>query len=348
MKTTKIRLFVTMIILATVITTIPYFSNAQRRSSEKETKQSESQRSTNVRKSSDTKSATQSSTRSGRSSVTRSSSTSRSSSQSGRSAVSRSSSATESRRSGTSSGNSGRDVRHSSQPTRNNNTAIRSSSSSHSEHRSTSRSMTSNRDFYRINSADKRYLPSHNYRGSNKTWNAAYRSHDMNYNHSNKKYSQHNSFYAKKHWDRKWEHYRWNENSWRDYYRGYNPYSYRYSKYYFHHPHYGHVVRRFDVRPPVFYHNQSRYYCYDGHFFKYRPGVGYILVDLPYGFTFDFLPGGEYSERVYINGYLYFRVGNLFFEAVNHGYRLIHFPDRYYAYDDAFQRPGLHFNIDIF
>jgi len=70
------------------------------------------------------------------------------------------------------------------------------------------------------------------------------------------------------------------------------------------------------------------------------------LVDLPYGFTFEYLPD-DYYERVYINGYLYFRVGNLFFEATNYGYRLIHYPERYYAYEDSYQRPGFHFDISF-
>ena len=168
----------------------------------------------------------------------------------------------------------------------------------------------------------------------------------MNYNHSDRKYYGNYNYYKQKHWDRNWEHYRWNDRSWRDYYRGYNPYSYRYHRYYYHHPHYGHVIRRFDVRPAVFYHDHNRYYCYNGHFFRYHSGIGYILVDLPYGFTFEYLPG-DYYERVYINGYLYFRVGNLFFEATNYGYRLIHYPERYYAYEDSYQRPGFHFDISF-
>lgn len=64
--------------------------------------------------------------------------------------------------------------------------------------------------------------------------------------------------------------------------------------------------------------NQNRYYCYNGHFFKYQWGVGYVLVELSYGFAFDYFPRGY--ETVHINGYLYFRVGNLFFEYVDHGF----------------------------
>ena len=313
MKTTKFRLFATMITLAAVITAIPFSTNAQRRASQTETSGRESRSSAPVQKKSISKSVKKSSSRSGQATETR-----RASSVTRRSSESR-------------TGYSSRAPQ---------------SVSAYGGHRDAGKSVKSNRDYYRINSADKRYTPSRNYKGTNKTWSASYRSPEMNYNHSGKSSSPHRSFYAKKHWNKKWEGYRWNDRSWRDYYHGYNPYSYRNSKYYFHHPRYGHVVRRFDVRPPVFFHNHKRYYSYDGHFFRYQAGIGYVLVNLPYGFTFDFLPG-DYSERVYINGYPYFRVGNMFFEAANHGYRLIHFPERYYAYDDAYQRPGIHFSVDL-
>jgi len=168
----------------------------------------------------------------------------------------------------------------------------------------------------------------------------------MNYNRNDKRYYSNYNYIRSNHWDRKWENYRWNYNSWRDYYRGYNPISYTYSRYYFHHPRYGHVLSRFEYAPVVFVHNHHQYYCYNGHFFRYRQGIGYILVDLPYGFTFEYLPRGYY-ERVHINGYLYFRIGNLFFEASNFGFNLVHYPERYYAYDDGFERPG-YYNEDIY
>jgi hypothetical protein len=85
-----------------------------------------------------------------------------------------------------------------------------------------------------------------------------------------------------------------------------------------------------------------KYYCYDGFFFRYRSGVGYVLVDIPFGMDFEYLPD-EY-ERVYVNGYLYFRVGNLFFEGTGYGFRLVHYPERYYAYNEGFCNEGFRFN----
>jgi hypothetical protein len=112
------------------------------------------------------------------------------------------------------------------------------------------------------------------------------------------------------------------------------------------HPRYGHVIRKFVYRPNIFVHNNSRYYCYDGHFFRYFRGVGYVLVDVPFGIVFDAVPHGY--ERVYINGYLYLRVGNLFFEYTDFGFRLVHYPERYYAYDDGYRNEGYYFEDDLY
>lgn len=188
--------------------------------------------------------------------------------------------------------------------------------------------------YYNVDRKDKRYTPNSNYRGSNKKWSSNYRSKAMNHNHRDRKYYSTYNFRKKSHWDRRWEHYRWTHNSWRDYYQGYHPYSYRYHKHYYYNNHYGHVIRKFVYRPVRFVHNHQNYYCYDGHFFRYRRGVGYILVNLPFGFTFERLPYNY--EQVYINGYVYFRVGNLFFESSAYGFQLVHFPDRYYAYNDNY------------
>ena len=168
----------------------------------------------------------------------------------------------------------------------------------------------------------------------------------MNYNHNNREYYSHYNFNTHKHWDGNWERYHWTFNSWRDYYHGNNPTSFVYYKYYYHHPRYGHVIRRFDFRPVVFIHNHNKYYAFEGHFFRYRSGIGYILVDLPFGFTFDVLPSAYY-ERAYINGYLYFRVGNLFFESNGNGFSLVHYPERYYAWDNSYTPQGYYFD-DIY
>ena len=204
-----------------------------------------------------------------------------------------------------------------------------------SRDRRSSLNNTDNRTRYRLDKNDKRYIPNKEYRGSSKTWTNRYRPEGMNYNHKLKKFNNSYNYHSLSHWDRKWEKYRWNHYSWIDYYRGYHPHSYIYHAHYYYHNHYGHVIRYFDYEPYVFIHNQIPYYCYDGHFFRYKRGVGYILADLPFGFVFDVIPHGY--ERVYINGYLYFRIGNLFFEYGNHAFHLVHYPERYLAYDNSFR-----------
>ena len=213
--------------------------------------------------------------------------------------------------------------------------------------KNTGRTVNNNHDFYRTDKSDHRYSTSHDYRGRKDYWSERNRPSNMNYNRNDHNHYSNYSFNNYRYWDRSWERYRWNYNSWRDYYRGYDPHSFVYYKNYYHHPRFGHVIRSFDFRPVVFIHNHHRYYCFDGHFFRYHRGVGYILVDLPFGFTFDLLPAGYY-ERAYINGYLYFRVGNLFFESTVYGFSLVHFPERYYAWDDSYQRQGYLFDDDYY
>lgn len=197
---------------------------------------------------------------------------------------------------------------------------------------------TNNSEKYNLNSNDSRYKPNRDYKGSDKYWSSDFRKENRNNNH----YNGHQNFNNYKHWDRNWEGYRWNDNSWRNYYSYYNPYSYRNDKYYYHHHYYGHVIRRFVYEPQIYIHNHIRYYCYDGYFFRYRRGVGYVLVDIPFGMAFEYLPN-DY-DRVFINGYLYFRVGNLFFEHTNYGFQLVHYPERYFAYDDGYNNEGFRFN----
>ena len=205
--------------------------------------------------------------------------------------------------------------------------------------RGTSRnSVSDTRRSHNVDRNDKRFTPNKSYRGSSRQWSSRNRPKAMNYNHRDRKYYSNYNYHKNRHWDRRWEHYRWNHNSWRDYYGGYNPYSYRYHKYYYYNNHYGHVIRKFVYRPTVFVHNHNRYYCYDGHFFRYHRGIGYVLVNLPFGFSFERLPYGY--EQVHINGYLYFRVGNLFFESSALGFSLVHYPDRYYAYNDDYYNEG--------
>ena len=195
-----------------------------------------------------------------------------------------------------------------------------------------------NREKYRLDRDEERYRPNNNFRGSDKYWSSEIR--NNHHNHGNKVKKGHYN-----HWDHNWEYYRWNVNSWRNYYSYYDPYSYRNYRYYYHHPYYGHVIRKFSARPMVFIHNHHKYYCYDGHFFSYRPGIGYILVDVPFGVTFAVIPNNY--DTVYINGYMYYRVGNLFLEYTPAGYQLVHYPERYFAYDDHYINGGFSFEFSI-
>ncbi len=199
-----------------------------------------------------------------------------------------------------------------------------------------------NRQIYRLEKNDKRYKTAKNYKGSNIHWSRRAAPGREHYSRHNKKYYSHFNYRKYKHWDRRWQRYRWNLNSWREYYASYHPYSFRFHKHYVYHPEFGHIIRKFSYRPVFFIHNHQRYYSYNGHFFRYFRGIGYILVDMPYGIVFEHLPV-EY-ERVYINGYLYFRTGNLFFEMTPDGFRLVHYPERYFAYDDDFYHGGIYYD----
>jgi len=215
---------------------------------------------------------------------------------------------------------------------------VNSRSGENFSNKSGRKELNKNAERYNHNTNDLRYSISRDYMGSKKYWSPEYRSD----NKGNKQYRGNYNYNNYKHWERNWESYRWNHNSWRNYYGYYNPYSYKNHKYYYKHPYYGHVIRRFVHRPQVYIHNHTKYYAYDGYFFRYRSGVGYILVDVPFGMAFEYLPNE--TERVYINGFLYFRVGNLFFERTNYGFLLVHYPERYYACNDGYRCEGYRFN----
>ncbi len=211
--------------------------------------------------------------------------------------------------------------------------------------RATGRIEATNREFYRVDKLDKRYTPNRNYKGSANYWSGNQHPNHHNYRSYGRDFNPRYNYQKHNHWDRSWERFRWNQSSWYDYYRGYHPQSYLFHKNYYHHNYYGHIIRRFEQRPHIFVHNHRNYYCYDGHFFRYRRGIGYVLVDLPFGFAFDTLPYG--FERVYINGYLYFRVGNLFLEWSNNSFSLVHYPERYYAINNDYHSMGHRFYDDF-
>jgi len=93
---------------------------------------------------------------------------------------------------------------------------------------------------------------------------------------------------------------------------------------YFEHPQYGRVYQRFDRNPVVFRHNHDDYYYYGNHFYTYRRGVGYCVVEEPRNVYFRTLP--VECERVYIGGHVYFRNGDLFFQLSPRGYVMTTIP----------------------
>lgn len=188
-----------------------------------------------------------------------------------------------------------------------------------------------NRHSHQTAKNNNNYSPGKNSKGNPGHWSSKSVKRYCPSGHINRNFYPKHKHSSSKHWDKHWESYHWNVNSWADYYNGYHPYSYKFHKYYYVHPEYGHVIRKFQHRPEYFVHKNVKYYNYNGHLFRYFKGVGYVLTDIPYGMVFQKLPAGY--ERVYINGYLYFRVGNLFFEMNPYGYSLVHYPEKYLAFE---------------
>lgn len=122
-----------------------------------------------------------------------------------------------------------------------------------------------------------------------------------------------------------YEHKNWN-NRGND--KGYRPkYNSRYKHYdsdYYEHPRYGRVYQRFDCNPVVFHHDRDNYYYYGNHFYNYRRGVGYCVVEPPRHVYFRQLPVD--CERVYVNGDIFFRNGDVFFQLSPRGYSIVPSP----------------------
>ena len=95
---------------------------------------------------------------------------------------------------------------------------------------------------------------------------------------------------------------------------------YENERYAYHHPRYGNVYRQFNSEPIRLKHAHGDIYYHSGHYYSYRPQVGYVQIAMPYGYVFATLPGRY--ERVHSGGYVYFRVGDMMFERCGHGYRL--------------------------
>lgn len=98
----------------------------------------------------------------------------------------------------------------------------------------------------------------------------------------------------------------------------------RHDSRYFEHPRYGRVYERFDYNPIVFHHSRDNYYYYGNQFYTYRRGVGYCIVEPPRNVYFRTLPAE--CERVYINGNVFFRHGDLFFQFSPRGYSIVTSP----------------------
>jgi len=95
---------------------------------------------------------------------------------------------------------------------------------------------------------------------------------------------------------------------------------FEHERYAYHHPRYGNVYRQFSSAPVHLKHAHGDIYYHSGHYYSYRPQVGYVQIAMPYGYIFATLPGRY--ERVRSGGHVYFRVGDMMFERCGHGYRL--------------------------
>lgn len=116
----------------------------------------------------------------------------------------------------------------------------------------------------------------------------------------------------------------WNENDrYSEYYPKYNR-KYSGNREYYAHPRYGRVYERFDHSPVVFRHERNNYYYYGNHFYTYRHGVGYCVVEAPRNVYFSRLP--MECNRVHINGQVLFRNGDLYFQLSPRGYALVPAP----------------------
>lgn len=98
-----------------------------------------------------------------------------------------------------------------------------------------------------------------------------------------------------------------------EHFRGYREYRYI--------PQYGHTVRHFKVKPAVYHGKKGKYYYHAGHFYNYRPGIGYIWIENPIGLVFNDLPYG--AVRVSIHGSPYYRVGDVYMVHNRYGYEIV-------------------------
>ena len=125
--------------------------------------------------------------------------------------------------------------------------------------------------------------------------------------------------------ERNYQRQNWNSNNLRNenrpqYSMNYN----RSNRNYYDHPRYGRVYQRFDHNPFVFNSDRGNYYYYGNHFYNYRQGIGYCMIEPPRNIFFRHLPFD--CERIFLNGEAFFRFGDLFFQLSPRGYVIVPSP----------------------
>ena len=93
---------------------------------------------------------------------------------------------------------------------------------------------------------------------------------------------------------------------------------------YFNHPKYGRVYSRFENNPIVFNNPYGDYFYSGNRFYRYRDGIGYCISEPPRNQYYRNLP--LECNRVYVNGHVFFRNGDLFFKLSRLGYELVPSP----------------------
>jgi len=93
---------------------------------------------------------------------------------------------------------------------------------------------------------------------------------------------------------------------------------------YFNHPKYGRVYSRFENNPIVFNNPYGDYFYSGNKFYRYRDGIGYYISEPPRNQYYRNLP--LECSRIYVNGRVFFRNGDLFFKLSPRGYELVPSP----------------------
>jgi hypothetical protein len=123
----------------------------------------------------------------------------------------------------------------------------------------------------------------------------------------------------------KWDHGDYTRNDNR---KEYQPKYYKGNKHsdpdFFTHPRYGRVYTRFDHNPLVFKHQHGDYYYFGNNFYRYHQGIGYCVVEPPRNIYFRHLP--DDCNKVRIDGRVFFRHGDLFFQLSPRGYVIVPSP----------------------